>query len=228
MPLPIMNTPTFKVRIHSLNKDIEFRPFLVKEEKLLILAQESGEVKEMIKAMQDIITSCTNGDINGRDLPFFDLQYAFIQLRSQSIGSITDFLLICGECGHKTETELDLNTLTIDFPEGHNNKIMLSDSVGVIMKYPTADILADDTTPAFDLVVSCIEKIFDAEEVYDAKDEGIEEVEKFVNSLSTLQFEKIVEFFSTSPRLEKTLEYTCVKCGTDNMVLIDGVENFFE
>ena len=228
MPLQIMNTPTFKVRIHSLNKDIEFRPFLVKEEKLLILAQESGEVKEMIKAMQDIITSCTNGDINGRDLPFFDLQYAFIQLRSQSIGSITDFLLICGECGHKTETELDLNTLTIDFPEGHNNKIMLSDSVGVIMKYPTADILADDTTPAFDLVVSCIEKIFDAEEVYDAKDEGIEEVEKFVNSLSTLQFEKIVEFFSTSPRLEKTLEYTCVKCGTDNMVLIDGVENFFE
>lgn len=228
MPLPIMNTPTFKVRIHSLNKDIEFRPFLVKEEKLLILAQESGEVKEMIKAMQDIITSCTNGDINGRDLPFFDLQYAFIQLRSQSIGSITDFLLICGECGHKTETELDLNTLTIDFPEGHNNKIMLSDSVGVIMKYPTADILADDTTPAFDLVVSCIEKIFDAEEVYDVKDEGIEEVEKFVNSLSTLQFEKIVEFFSTSPRLEKTLEYTCVKCGTDNMVLIDGVENFFE
>lgn len=228
MPLPIMNTPTFKVRIHSLNKDIEFRPFLVKEEKILILAQESGEVSEMIKAMQDIVTSCTNGVINGRDLPFFDLQYAFIQLRSQSIGSITDFLLICGECGHKTETELDLNTLTIDFPEGHSNKIMLSDSVGVIMKYPTADILADDTTAAFDLVVSCIDKIFDAEEVYDAKDEGIEEVEKFVNSLSTLQFEKIVEFFSTSPRLEKTMEYTCVKCGTDNVVLIDGVENFFE
>lgn len=228
MSLPVMNTPTFKIHIHSLNKDVEFRPFLVKEEKILILAQESGEINEMIKAMQDIVTSCANGDINGRDLPFFDLQYAFIQLRSQSIGSITDFLLICGECGHKTETELDLNTLTIDFPEGHTNKIMLSDSVGVIMKYPTADILADDNTPAFDLVVSCIDKIFDAEEIYDAQEEGIEEVEKFVNSLSTLQFEKIVEFFSTSPRLEKTMEYTCVKCGTDNVVLIDGVENFFE
>jgi len=228
MSLPVMNTPTFKIHIHSLNKDVEFRPFLVKEEKILILAQESGEINEMIKAMQDIVTSCANGVINGRDLPFFDLQYAFIQLRSQSIGSITDFLLICGECGHKTETELDLNTLTIDFPEGHTNKIMLSDSVGVIMKYPTADILADDTTPAFDLVVSCIDKIFDAEEVYDAQEEGLEEVEKFVNSLSTLQFEKIVEFFSTSPRLEKTMEYTCVKCGTDNVVLIDGVENFFE
>lgn len=228
MSLPVMNTPTFKIHIHSLNKDVEFRPFLVKEEKILILAQESGEINEMIKAMQDIVTSCANGVINGRDLPFFDLQYAFIQLRSQSIGSITDFLLICGECGHKTETELDLNTLTIDFQEGHTNKIMLSDSVGVIMKYPTADILADDTTPAFDLVVSCIDKIFDAEEVYDAQEEGLEEVEKFVNSLSTLQFEKIVEFFSTSPRLEKTMEYTCVKCGTDNVVLIDGVENFFE
>lgn len=228
MPLPIMNTPTFKVRIHSLDKDVEFRPFLVKEEKILILAQESGEVSEMIKAMQDIVTSCANGEIDGRDLPFFDLQYAFIQLRSQSIGSITDFVLICGECGHKTETELDLNTLTIDFTEGHTNKIMLSDSVGVMMKYPTAEILADDETPAFDLVVSCIDKIFDTEEVYDAEEEGIEEVEKFVNSLSTLQFEKIVEFFQTSPRLEKTIEYTCAKCSRDNVVLIDGVENFFE
>lgn len=223
-----MNTPTFKVRIHSLNKDIEFRPFLVKEEKILILAQESNEPKEMIKAMQDIVTSCSNSAVDGRDLPFFDLQYAFIQLRSQSIGNITDFILICGECGHKTETTLDLNTLTIDFTENHTNKIMLSDSVGVMMKYPKADILIDEETPAFDLVVSCIDKIFDEDQIYDAAEEGIYEVEKFINGLSTQQFEKIVEFFQTSPRLEKTIDYTCVKCETENTVLIDGVENFFE
>lgn len=228
MPLPVMNTPTFKVKIHSLNREIEFRPFLVKEEKILILAQESNEPKEMIKAMQDIVTSCSNGAVDGRDLPFFDLQYAFIQLRSQSIGNITDFILICGECGHKTETTLDLNNLTIDFPENHTNKIMLSDAVGVIMKYPKADILVDTDTPAFDLVVSCIDKIFDQDEIYDAEEEGKEEVEKFINSLSTQQFEKIVEFFQTSPRLEKTIDYTCVKCETENTVLIDGVENFFE
>lgn len=228
MPLPVMNTPTFKVRIHSLNKDIEFRPFLVKEEKILILAQESNEPKEMIKAMQDIVTSCSNSAVDGRDLPFFDLQYAFIQLRSQSIGNITDFILICGECGHKTETTLDLNTLTIDFTENHTNKIMLSDSVGVMMKYPKADILIDEETPAFDLVVSCIDKIFDEDQIYDAAEEGIYEVEKFINGLSTQQFEKIVEFFQTSPRLEKTIDYTCVKCETENTVLIDGVENFFE
>ena len=228
MPLPVMNTPTFKVKIHSLNTEIEFRPFLVKEEKILILAQESNEPKEMIKAMQDIVTSCSNGAVDGRDLPFFDLQYAFIQLRSQSIGNITDFILICGECGHKTETTLDLNNLTIDFPENHTNKIMLSDAVGVIMKYPKADILVDTDTPAFDLVVSCIDKIFDQDEIYDAGEEGKEEVEKFINSLSTQQFEKIVEFFQTSPRLEKTIDYTCVKCDTENTVLIDGVENFFE
>lgn len=228
MPLPVMNTPTFKVRIHSLNKDIEFRPFLVKEEKILILAQESNEPKEMIKAMQDIVTSCSNGAVDGRELPFFDLQYAFIQLRSQSIGNITDFILICGECGHKTETTLDLNNLTIDFPENHTNRIMLSDNVGVTMKYPKAEILVDDETPAFDLVVSCIDKIFDQDEIYDAEEEGVYEVEKFINSLSTQQFEKIVEFFQTSPRLEKTIDYTCVKCNTENTVLIDGVENFFE
>ena len=144
MPLPIMTTPTFRVKLHSLPNEIEFRPFLVKEEKILILAQESNEPKEMIKAMQDIVTSCSGGNVNGRELPFFDLQYAFIQLRSQSIGNITDFVLICGECGHKTETTLDLNSLTVDFPENHTNKIMLSGNVGVLMKYPKAEILVDD------------------------------------------------------------------------------------
>ena len=178
--------------------------------------------------MQDIVTSCSGGNVNGRELPFFDLQYAFIQLRSQSIGNITDFVLICGECGHKTETTLDLNSLTVDFPENHSNKIMLSDNVGVFMKYPKAEILVDDETPAFDLVMSCVEKIFDNDEIYDAAEEGKEEVETFINSLSTQQFEKIVEFFQTSPRLEKTIDYTCVKCDTENTVLIDGVENFFE
>jgi len=226
MPLPIMTTPTFRVKLHSLPNEIEFRPFLVKEEKILILAQESNDPKEMI--MQDIVTSCSGGNVNGRELPFFDLQYAFIQLRSQSIGNITDFVLICGECGHKTETTLDLNSLTVDFPENHSNKIMLSDNVGVFMKYPKAEILVDDETPAFDLVMSCVEKIFDNDEIYDAAEEGKEEVEKFINSLSTQQFEKIVEFFQTSPRLEKTIDYTCVKCDTENTVLIDGVENFFE
>lgn len=228
MPLPVMNTPTFDVKIHSLGKEVKFRPFLVKEEKILILAQESGDPKEMIRAMQTIVTSCSDGEIYGEELPFFDLQNAFIRLRSQSIGNLTEFVLICGQCDHKTDTTLDLDTLTIDFPENHDNKIMLSDKVGVIMKYPKADILVDNETPAFDLVVSCIDKIFDADEIYDAEEEGIEEVEKFINNLSTEQFENIVRFFETSPRLEKTIEYTCAGCGTENIVLIDGVENFFE
>jgi hypothetical protein len=228
MPLPTMNTPTFKVKLHSLSSEVEFRPFLVKEEKILILAQESNDPKEMIKAMQDIVTTCSNGVIDGKSLPFFDLQNAFIRLRSQSIGSMTDFILICGECGHKTETTLDLDTLTVEHQDNHTNKIMLSDNVGVFMKYPKAEILVDDETPAFDLVVSCVDKIFDQDEIYSAEDEGKEEVEKFVNSLSTQQFEKIVEFFQTSPRLEKTIDYACAKCGTENTVLIDGVENFFE
>lgn len=228
MPLPVMNTPTFDVKIYSLNKDVKFRPFLVKEEKILILAQESGDPKEMIKAMQNIVTSCSNGEVIGETLPFFDLQNAFLRLRSQSIGNITDFLLICGECGHKVDTTLDLDTLELDFPENHTNKIMLNDSVGVFMKYPNANILVDNETPAFDLVVSCVDKIFDNEEIYDAADEGIEAVERFVDGLTSDQFESIVKFFETSPRLEKKIEYTCPNCNTENVVLIDGVENFFE
>ena len=226
--IPVLDTPTFDVDVYSLNKKVQMRPFLVKEEKILIMAQESGKKEDMMKAMQDIVSVCSRGALVGKDLPFFDLQNIFLRLRSQSIGNITDFVLICGECGHKTETTLDLNSLTVDFPENHSNKIMLSDNVGVFMKYPKAEILVDDETPAFDLVMSCVEKIFDNDEIYDAAEEGKEEVETFINSLSTQQFEKIVEFFQTSPRLEKTIDYTCVKCDTENTVLIDGVENFFE
>jgi hypothetical protein len=229
MALPTLNTPTFKIPVYSKNnKEYDFRPFLVKEEKILLMAQESGNSSEMMQAMQMAVTSCSNEKLDGEKLPFFDLQNIFINLRIKSIGETSDFELVCGECSAHTPIKMDLKELKLKFTEGHSNKIELTPEVGVIMNYPTSKILTDTTTPAFDLVVDCVDKIYNGDEVYEAKEEGRQEVSNFIESLTTEQFNSIIRFFETTPRIEKVVEYTCAKCNTENVVLIDGIENFFE
>ncbi len=227
MALPTLSVPTFDVEVYSTKEKVRMRPFLVKEEKILILAAESEQRSDMIRAMQQVVASCSDGKIEAEKLPFFDLQNIFIKLRSQSIGSESEFNLICGECGHKTPTSLDLEQIKLQTHPDHTNKIMIDNEIGVLMKYPTAEILTDDDQPVFDLVVSCIDKIFTKEEVHNAAEEGYDEVAKFVDSLTTEQFDKIVQFFLTAPKIFHNIEYTCSKCQTENTVVVDGVENFF-
>lgn len=227
MALPTLSVPTFDVEVYSTKEKVRMRPFLVKEEKILILAAESNQRSDMIRAMQQVVTSCSEGKIDAEKLPFFDLQNIFIKLRSQSIGKDSEFNLICGECGHKTPMVLDLEAIELKTHPEHKNKIMITDEVGVLMKYPTAEVLSDEDLPMFDLVVSCIDKIFTRDEVHDAAEEGAEEVATFIDKLTTEQFEKIVEFFTTCPRISHIIEYNCPKCNTDNTVVVDGVENFF-
>lgn len=227
MTLPILAVPTFDVEIYSTKQKVSMRPFLVKEEKILILAAESNQREDMIRAMQQVITSCSNGKIEAEKLPFFDIQNIFIKLRSQSIGKDSEFNLICGECGHKTPTVLDLENIELQISPEHKNKIMITSDVGVIMKYPTAEVLVNDDMPIFDLVVSCIDKVFTQDEIHDANDQTAEELVNFIEGLTNEQFEKIVEFFVTAPKIFHNIEYTCSKCGTENTVVVDGVENFF-
>ena len=227
MALPTLSVPTFDVEVYSTKQKISMRPFLVREEKLLILAAESNQRTDMIRAMQQVITSCSSEKIDAEKLPFFDLQNIFIKLRSQSIGKDSEFNLICGECGHKTPTTLDLDEIKLQVSDNHTNKIMIENEIGVVMKYPTAEILTNDDMPMFDLVVSCVDKIFTKDEIHDAQEEGSDEVAKFIDGLTNDQFEKIVEFFTTSPKIFHNIEYTCSKCQTENTVVVDGVENFF-
>lgn len=227
MALPTLSVPTFDIEVYSTKQKVKMRPFLVKEEKILILAAESNQREDMIRAMQQVINLCSEGRIAADSLPFFDLQNIFIRLRSQSIGSMTEFNLICGECGHKTPTTLDLDSINLKTSENHSNKIMLTDDVGLIMKYPTAEVLINENKPIFDLVVSCVDKIFDANEVHNASDYSIQELEEYIDRLTNEQFEKIVEFFTTAPRISHVIEYTCSNCQTENTVVVDGVENFF-
>jgi len=225
--IPVIATPTFEVEVYSKKQKVEMRPFLVKEEKILIMAQESGKKEDMLSAMQDIITACSSGKIKGKELPFFDIQNIFLKLRAQSIGGTSEFNLICGECQHRTPFELDLSTIELVTTEEHTNKIQLTDEIGVTMKYPPADQLVRDDLKVFDIVVSSIETVFTPDEVHNTKDETIEEVTNFVDSLTTEQFDKLAKFFQTSPRVEKIIEYTCPNCQTENVVVMDGLESFF-
>ena len=227
MALPTLSVPTFDVEVYSTKETIRMRPFLVKEEKILILAAESNQRSDMIRAMQQVVNSCSDGKINAEKLPFFDLQNIFIRLRSQSIGNQSEFNLICGECGHKTPTTLDLDEIKLQVSDNHTNKIMITEDVGILMKYPTAEVLANEDLPMFDLVVSCVDKIFTREEIHEASEEGFDEISKFIDGLTSEQFDKIVEFFTTTPRIFHNIEYTCPKCQAENTVVVDGVENFF-
>lgn len=227
MALPTLSVPTFDVEIYSTKQKVKMRPFLVKEEKLLILAAESNQRSDMIRAMQEVINSCSSGNIDAEKLPFFDLQNIFIKLRSQSIGKESEFNLICGECGHKTPTTLDLENIDLRTSPNHTNKIMLTDDIGVVMKYPTAEVLINENQPVFDLVVSCVDKVFTTDEIHDAADQSYEEICEFIDGLTSDQFDKIVEFFETAPKILHTIEYTCPNCQTENTVVVDGVENFF-
>ncbi len=227
MALPTIAVPTFDVEVFSTKQTVQMRPFLVKEEKLLIMASESGERENMIRAMQQVINSCSEGKIDVEKLPFFDLQNIFLKLRSQSIGNESEFNLICGECGHKTPTTLNLDEIKLQTAPGHTNKIMLTDEIGVLMKYPTSEVLINEGMPVFDLVVSCVDKIFDKEEVHDSSDYTKEEIEEYIDRLTNEQFEKIVEFFATTPKVFHNIDYICPKCETENSVVVDGVENFF-
>lgn len=225
--IPVLDTPTFEVEVYSTKQKVEMRPFLVKEEKILIMAQESGKKEDMLKAMQDIITACSKGALDGKDLPFFDLQNIFLRLRSQSIGGTSEFNLICGECQHRTPFELDLDSIQLVTSEEHTNKIQLTDEVGVIMRYPSAKELVSEELKVFDIVVSSIDAIYTKDEVHSTKDETPEDIVNWVEQLTAEQFEKIAKFFETSPRLEKVIEYKCPKCETENVVVMDGLESFF-
>ena len=151
--IPVLDTPTFDVDVYSLNKKVQMRPFLVKEEKILIMAQESGKKEDMMKAMQDIVSVCSRGALVGKDLPFFDLQNIFLRLRSQSIGGTSEFNLICGECQHRTPFEMDLESIQLVTNEEHTNKIQLTDDIGVIMRYPSGEELGNEESMNTELLL---------------------------------------------------------------------------
>ena len=229
MPLPKLNTPVYEAILPSTDKVIKFRPFLVKEEKVLLTAMEDGSQTALMNAIKTILKNCVQGNLDVERLPLFDIEYLFLKLRSKSIGEISEIGLKCTdmECGGVNQLSINMDEIEVDKPEGHNRKIMISDDVGVMMSYPVMKTSGITEEDGMAIVKDCIEMIFTEEETHERDSFTSKELDEFIDSMDTKQFAKIKEFFDTMPKLQHTINYKCEKCGEDKEVTLQGLDSFF-
>jgi DNA-directed RNA polymerase subunit M/transcription elongation factor TFIIS len=198
------------------------------------MALESKDQKQIIRAMHDIVETCTFGSVNARQLPVAELEFIFLKLRTKSIGENSHVGVKCQACGEQNEIDLNLEEINLDVKDVADKKIMLTDTVGVMMKYPTADDVMKNVNSnkseienTYAVIAASLDKIFDTENVYDVSTQSKEEVNDFIESLNQKQFEKIKEFFEGLPRLKHPVKFTCEKCKHENSFSLEGLENFF-
>jgi len=234
MALPKINTPTYELVIPSTDEKIKYRPFLVKEEKILMMALESKENSQIIGSVKEIVKTCTFEKVDISKLPMFDMEYIFLQIRSKSVGEVSQIRVLAPD-DEKTmiDTEVDLSKVEVEVGEGHNPKIDLGNKLGVLMKYPTIDSFTDsdvqEITAAnmLDVIVSCIAHISDGEEVFESKDQTKEEMIDFVEQMNTGQFKEVQKFFDTMPKLKHTIKVTNPKTKVKSEVVLSGLNDFF-
>lgn len=240
MALPVIATPKFELTLPSTGKKYKYRPFLVKEEKVLLIALEGENPKEILTAVKDIVSACVE-KINIEDLTIFDLEYLFLKLREKSISDIITMNVkhesqtnIKGEyCENVQEVKVNLKDINVVFNEKNEKKIQLTDSVGLVLKYPNVDLMEEFTDSegenevGFAILEKCIDYIYDKETVYPASEYTSEDLNKFIESLSHSHMEKIEEFFSTLPKLEHKVTWKCSKCGEEETIVLNGLGDFF-
>ena len=237
MALPVANTPLYKLTIPSTGKTVSYRPFLVKEEKALMIAQQSEDADTMIRTLKSVIEACIQDQIKVNDLAIFDIEYIFTQLRAKSVGEIVQLILKCDECEDEKASvmyDIDLTKLKVNVPEDHKKTIPLFGDVGVMMKYPSLEMLkklesldGNDTEAIFSIIQSCIDCVYDSQQVYSSKDHKPEEIRQFVDNLTQEQFMKLQAFFQTMPKLEEKVKYKCPMCNKDHEKYVRGLESFF-
>jgi len=230
MALPKLNTPTYELKLPSSGEKIRFRPFLVKEHKVLLTMSEA-EDNEVSRIIRELVDVCTFKELKIKDLPHFDIEYIFMNLRAKSIGEIVDVVVNC-ECGTKIETNFNIEDLKVEVAEGHSNKIMINDDVGIEMKYPNIDevvgvFASNDSQKIFELIINCIKAVYDQNEYWDAKDQTRAELEEFIYSLTKEQFDNVEKFFVTAPKIVQIIETDCPDCKKHNISRLEGLQNFF-
>lgn len=240
MALPVMNAPVYNMVVPSTNQPVKFRPFLVKEEKALLLAHQSEDVVTMVDSLKQVIASCVLDKIDTNTLATFDLEYMFTQIRAKSVGENVELLFSCDQPScvdnekARVQVNIDLTKLEVERTEGHSNRIELFGNVGIVMKYPNIQTIkrlqnvdASDIDNIFDVVAECIDYIFEGDEIYHAKEQKKTELIEFMNNLTSEQFVKIQEFFTTMPKIRKKVEYNCPVCGTHHEKTLEGMQSFF-
>ena len=237
MALPKLTTPTYELEVPSTDEKVKYRPFLVKEEKILLIAMESGEQESIVTAIKDIVTECTFGKIDLGGMPMFDVEYIFLQIRSKSVGEVSTLKLLCPDDKETyVNVDVDLSNIMVHVDKGHNPKIELTEEMGMIMTYPTIDSItgldgADiNTSNMLDVISSCVLQIYDkkGEEVFDAKDQTKKEIIEFIEQLNTKQFQAVQTFFDTMPKLKHTIEVENPKTKVKSEVVLQGLNDFFE
>ena len=235
MALPQVALPTYELELPSNGKKIKYRPFVVKEEKVLLLALESGDDKQIEDATKTLLKNCIQSRVKVDDLAIFDLEYIFLNIRAVSVGEVVEMLLTCEDDGEtQVKYNLNLTEVQVSKLEGHDSKIMLSDTMGLIMKYPSFEefvkisIIGKDTSSeVIEIMANSIDQIFDGEDVYDSSTTSKKEFVQFIEGLTNQQFEKVQAFFESMPQLKHEIKITNPKTGVENSFTIAGLSNFF-
>jgi RecG-like helicase len=239
MALPNITVPHFKLELPVSEKTITFRPFLVKEEKILLMAREAGDEESITQATQQIVDECIEGDIDVKDIPTFEMEYIFLNIRAKSVGEEVELRYRHSngvnkkgeECDTSTVVNVNLEDVKVKFDSDHSKTIMLTNDVGIQMKYPTfgnADkIKKDSMVDIVSTIAHCIEYIFDKEQIYDDTTTTWEEKIQFIENLNQEQLLKINKFFDTMPRLEHEIVYKCSGCGQEDKITLRGITDFF-
>ena len=237
MALPVLETNTFELTLPSSDVKVKYRPFLVKEEKILLQAMESQEQKQIVQALKDIVSVCTYGQLNVDELPTFDLEYVFLQIRSKSVGEVSKLKVLCPDTKKDyAEVEVDLSQVDVHVDDEHTNKIMVDEAkqIGVLMKYPTLasvdptkDYSKGETKALFNVIGEGIYQIFEGDKVHMAKDYTKEELNTFVESLDSKSFKKIQRFYETMPKLMHEIEVENPKTKVKSKITLSGLSDFF-
>ena len=236
MALPKLGYPTYELELPSTGKTLKYRPFLVKEEKVLLMALEAKDEKQIINAVKDLIKNCVITRIKVDTLPSFDLEYLFLKIRGASIGENIILTVTCLD-DNETQVEATINIDEVEVfkPEGHDKKIMFDDKTGIVMRYPSMKEFVDKeflqkemkTEDVYGFIADSIDQIFDDEEVYDSSTTTKKEFRTFVDSLTTSQFGKIQKFYETAPKLSHTFKVTNPKTNKESSYTIEGLQSFF-
>ena len=239
MPLPKINTPTYELTLPSNNKKVRYRPFLVCEEKILVLAIESGDQKQITDAIVEIINDCLlTKNVDVAKLPTFDIEYLFLNVRSKSVGETVEVNVTCPDDGKTTvETSINIDDIKVKKDKGHKMIIKLDDKYSLKLKYPSIDQFIENAfdfdsaetnvSQALSMLSTCIDMIYDEEESWDASESTKEELGEFIDQLNTKQFKEVEQFFKTMPKLTHTLKVKNPKTNVESEVVLEGLVSFF-
>jgi len=235
MALPKLNSPTYELKIPSTGDTVSYRPYLVKEEKILMMAMESNDTEQMMRAVKDVIRSCTTDSVDVNTLAMFDIEYIFTQLRAKSVGETSTISVKCKSCGSSNDVDVNMQEVYVDVPESTVHTIPLTDTVGVSLKYPSVNAMVkaqasetkSEVDRVFDLIVACVDSIYSDDEVFDAKEQSEKELKEFIESLNTQQFNQVRDFIESIPSAAIKVEFMCMSCSEHNSFEVKGLGNFF-